>query len=174
MSGSNTKSVITIAGKRRYSCCYRARVHSAHHVGADTDRHPRCREEPNLFGRILLDNADWLITAGLLGGIKITLKNRGLTRRANRGERRYLMEILESLRAVGVPIERGSEPIEVVLDDFASAVFCWRCQVVCVLYNCSARRESEELHPLRSILHSEFWAVPGVTFIRHRKTAHDI
>lgn len=76
-----------------------------------------------MFGRILLDNADWLITAGLLGGIKITLKNRGLTRRANRGERRYLMEVLESLRAVGVPIERGSEPIEVVLDDFASAVF---------------------------------------------------
>ncbi len=76
-----------------------------------------------MIGRILLDNESWLITLGLFGGIKVTLKNRGLTRRANRGERRYLMEMVETLEAAEIPIEPGGEPVEDMLNDFASAVF---------------------------------------------------
>jgi hypothetical protein len=74
--------------------------------------------------RVLLDNEAWLVTAGILGmSIKIHDKDRGLTRRATRYERLYLLEVLEYMRNSGVWIGPGSQEVEAVIESFAEAIF---------------------------------------------------
>lgn len=75
-----------------------------------------------MFGRVLLDDADYLVVMGLLGGLKITLKHRGLTRRCNPAEKAYFTQLVEALQRQGVPIEPGSEALQDAIHDFAGAV----------------------------------------------------
>lgn len=76
-----------------------------------------------IFGRVILDNNDWLVAAGLLGGMEITLKSRGLTRRVPNPQRRYFFRLIEALKNTGVPIVVGSQPVEQAAEDFAEAMF---------------------------------------------------
>ena len=58
--------------------------------------------------RVLLDNEAWFITAGILGmSIKVHDKERGLTRRATRYERLYLLEVFEHMQHSGIRIGPG-------------------------------------------------------------------
>ena len=72
---------------------------------------------------VLLDDDDYRVTFGLLGRIRVTLKHRGMTRKPSREEGRYLTQVIETLKAAGVPIEPGSEPVEEALRDFTRAIW---------------------------------------------------
>ena len=62
--------------------------------------------------RVLLDNEAWFITAGILGmSIKVHDKERGLTRRATRYERLYLLEVFEHMQHSGIRIGPGSPEV---------------------------------------------------------------
>lgn len=76
-----------------------------------------------LFGRILLDDENWQVCAGLLGGIEVTLKWRGLKKRAVRGERVFLLDVMDELKRHGVRIEPGEPVVAEALEEFADAVF---------------------------------------------------
>jgi hypothetical protein len=77
-----------------------------------------------LFGRGLLDNETWLIMVGMLGmKIAVHHKDRGLTRKATRYERLYLLEVLEHMKGSGVSIEPGSPDFEAIVETFAEAIF---------------------------------------------------
>jgi hypothetical protein len=75
-----------------------------------------------MIGRILLDNDDWLVTAGLLGGIKVVLKSRNLTYKAKTTERRHLMDTVELLKDAGVSIEPENIELQELHQMFAEAV----------------------------------------------------
>lgn len=76
-----------------------------------------------MIGRILLDNDVWLITSGLLGGVKITHKPRNLTIKPNRYERSYLFDILDELKKRGDFVAQNRPEFENVIELFAEAVF---------------------------------------------------
>ncbi len=65
-----------------------------------------------LFGRVLLDNDDWSIDVGLLGGMKVTKKSR-----------LYFLRMIETLGKHGVFIDPEDETFEELAEDFAAAVF---------------------------------------------------
>jgi hypothetical protein len=74
--------------------------------------------------RVLLDNEAWFITAGILGmSIKVHDKERGLTRRATRYERLYLLEVFEHMQHSGIRIGSGSPEVGEVFEQFAEAIF---------------------------------------------------
>jgi hypothetical protein len=74
--------------------------------------------------RVLLDNEAWFITAGILGmSIKLHDKERGLTRRATRYERLYLLEVFEHMKHSGIRIGPGSPEVEEIIQAFAEVVF---------------------------------------------------
>jgi hypothetical protein len=75
-----------------------------------------------MFGRILLDNDYFLVTAGLLGAIKVTLKSRGLTLKATREERTKLLDVLDELKRRGYSVEPDSKEFEEILDGFSEAL----------------------------------------------------
>jgi hypothetical protein len=73
---------------------------------------------------VLLDNEAWSISAGILGmSIKIYDKQRGLTRRATRYERLYLLEVLEHMKNSGIRIGPGGPEFEEIVQVFAEAIF---------------------------------------------------
>ena len=76
-----------------------------------------------MFGRVLLDNDDWLVTLGLLGSLRVTLKWREITRKARPIEKKYFSELIAILSANGVPIEPGNATLEQAIIDFADAMF---------------------------------------------------
>jgi hypothetical protein len=55
------------------------------------------RYERSIFSTTLLNNNDWLVTIGITGRFKITLKDRNLTRKASRFEGRHLVEVVKSM-----------------------------------------------------------------------------
>ena len=75
-----------------------------------------------MLGRILLDNDYFLVTAGLLGSIKATLKSRGLTLKATREERTKLLDVLDELKRRGYSVEPDSKEFEEILDGFSEAL----------------------------------------------------
>jgi hypothetical protein len=75
-----------------------------------------------MLGRILLDNDYYLVTAGFLGAIKVTLKSRGLTLKATRKERAKLLDVLNELKRRGYSVEPDSKEFEKVLSDFSKAL----------------------------------------------------
>ena len=75
-----------------------------------------------MLGRILLDNDYFLVTAGLLGAIKVTLKSRGLTLKATREERTKLLDVLDELKRRGYSVEPDSKEFEEILDGFSEAL----------------------------------------------------
>ena len=74
------------------------------------------------IGKVLLDNDDLLVTAGLLGSIKVTLKSRGLTYKANRFERTKLLDTLDELKKRGYFVEPNSKEFEEVITHFSEAL----------------------------------------------------
>jgi len=76
-----------------------------------------------LFGRVLLDNDDWSIDVGLLGGMKVTKKSLGSTRRVPAEFRLYFQRMIETLGKQGVFIDPEDETFEELAEDFAAAVF---------------------------------------------------
>jgi hypothetical protein len=76
-----------------------------------------------MLGRILLDNDYFLVTAGLLGSIKATLKSRGLTLKATREERTKLLDVLDELKRRGYSVEPNSKEFEEILGGFSEALF---------------------------------------------------
>ena len=75
-----------------------------------------------MFSRILLDNDNFLVTSGLLGGIKVTFKSRGTTVRANRSERARLLDVLDELKKRGFSEESKSKEFERIISDFSEAL----------------------------------------------------
>jgi hypothetical protein len=75
-----------------------------------------------MFRRTLLDNDSFFVTSGLLGGIKVTLKSRGLTVKANRYERTKLLEVCDELKRRGYFVEPNSKEFEDILDMFCEAL----------------------------------------------------
>jgi hypothetical protein len=55
------------------------------------------RYERSIFSTTLLNNNDWLVTIGITGRFKITLKDRNLTRKVSRFEGRHLVEVVKSM-----------------------------------------------------------------------------
>ncbi len=76
-----------------------------------------------MFDRILLNDNYFLVTSGLFGGIKVTLKSRGLTIRANRFERKRLLDVLDELKQRGYLLEPHSKEFEEILDGFSEALW---------------------------------------------------
>jgi hypothetical protein len=79
--------------------------------------------EQGMIGRILLDDEDWTVTLGLLGGLRVTLKWRNLTIKASKGERDYLLAMIDEFKKCGIPISPDSEILADLLRDFSEAVF---------------------------------------------------
>ena len=75
------------------------------------------------MGRILLDNEDFFVTSGFTGKFKVTLKERGLTRKANRLESLHFKRVIECLVDFGVAIEPGSDAFEYAVEMFAISLF---------------------------------------------------
>ena len=76
-----------------------------------------------MLGRILLDDNDFLVTAGLLGGIKVTLKSRGVTIRASKPERIKLLNVLDELKRRGHSVDPKSKEFEKIISDFSEALW---------------------------------------------------
>ena len=74
-----------------------------------------------MFYRYLLDNEDFAVVLGPLGGLKITLKSRQMTRKCSLEERRYFFSLIEALKKNGMPIEPSNRDFENVVEEFASA-----------------------------------------------------
>ncbi len=62
-----------------------------------------------MLDRILLDKDDWLVSIGLLGAVRVTLKSRNMTLKASSFERSYLLAILRILGERGVRIEPAND-----------------------------------------------------------------
>ena len=75
-----------------------------------------------MSGRILFENDDWLVTAGLLGGIKVVLKSRNLTYKAKTTERRHLMDTVELLKESGISVTPDNLQLQELFQTFAGAV----------------------------------------------------
>ena len=75
-----------------------------------------------MSGRILFENDDWLVTAGLLGGIKVVLKSRNLTYKAKTTERRHLMDTVELLKESGISVTPDNLQLQELFQTFAEAV----------------------------------------------------
>ena len=75
-----------------------------------------------MMGRILLENDEWLVSAGLLGGITVRLKPRGISIKASSAERRHLMDTLDLLKARGSNLDPTNRSLQDLLQAFAEAV----------------------------------------------------
>ena len=75
-----------------------------------------------MFRRILLDDETWLVTVGLLGGIRVYYKPLGRLRKVHSGERRHLYDIVNELRKAGAPLDGASEQVTWVLREFTERV----------------------------------------------------
>jgi|SaaInlStandDraft_3_1057020.scaffolds.fasta_scaffold22885_1 hypothetical protein len=75
-----------------------------------------------MFSRILLDNDDFLVTSGLLGGIKVTFKSRGITVKADRSEKIKLLNVLDELKQRGYSAAPESKEFERIISDFSEAL----------------------------------------------------
>jgi hypothetical protein len=75
-----------------------------------------------MFDRILLDNDDFLVTSGLLGGIKATLKSRGITVKADRPEKIKLLNVLDELKQRGYSVAPESKEFERIISGFSEAL----------------------------------------------------
>ena len=76
-----------------------------------------------MIDRVLLDDETFRVTLGLLGGMKVTLKDRGLTRPAPPACAQHFKQTTDALQEMGVEIAPGSEPFEELLEEFAEAIF---------------------------------------------------
>jgi len=72
--------------------------------------------------KILLDNDYYLVTVGLFGAIKVTLKSRGVTYKANRFERTKLLDTLDELKKIGGSVEPNSKEFKEIVTHFAEAL----------------------------------------------------
>ena len=75
-----------------------------------------------MIGRILFECDEWLVTAGLLGGIKVVLKSRNLTYKAKTTERRHLMDTVELLKESGISVTPDNLQLQELFQTFAEAV----------------------------------------------------
>jgi hypothetical protein len=75
-----------------------------------------------VLDKLLLDDEDFRVTVGLLGGISVMVKHRQLTVKALKEERAYLLDILGHLERSGTAITPTSEITKEVIRDFADAV----------------------------------------------------
>jgi len=78
-----------------------------------------------MLGRILLDNDYFLVTAGLLGAIKVTLKSRGLTLKATREERTKLLDVLDELKRRGYSVEPDSKELRNIIEKWTDDIRRW-------------------------------------------------
>ena len=74
-----------------------------------------------MLDKLLLADDDFRVTVGLLGGITVTVKNRGLNVKALPLERTYLLDVLGHLERSGVPITPKNDVAVEVIRDFANA-----------------------------------------------------
>jgi hypothetical protein len=75
------------------------------------------------MARVLLDNEYLYVTSGVTGKFKVTAKERGLTRKANRAESLHFQRVIECLVDLGVAIEPESEAFENAVEMFAESLF---------------------------------------------------
>jgi len=75
-----------------------------------------------MIGRVLLDNDEFLVTAGFLGYLKVHIKDRGLTRKCIRVESNWFLAVNEELQKRGVKIEPGSGIFELFVEEFATSM----------------------------------------------------
>ena len=57
--------------------------------------------------RLLYEDEYMKLDAGLLGGIALTMKKRGTRRKLTAGERRWILDAIETAKNNGVPIKPG-------------------------------------------------------------------
>ena len=75
-----------------------------------------------MIGRVLFDNNDYLVTSGLLGGIKVYFKPRGMTFRTSARERRHLKDTVAILQQHNVPIDPNNADLQELFEGFARAI----------------------------------------------------
>jgi len=74
-----------------------------------------------MFGKILLDDDDWLVTVELTGRVSVTLKTSGYTREVSKEEGVHFISVLESAAGLGVSIESGDEDFAEMVRDFTES-----------------------------------------------------
>lgn len=75
-----------------------------------------------MIGRKLFENNDWLLSSGIFGGFKVTLKSRRYTVKASRQEGHHFLRTLECMADLGIKIEPGSKLFEEAAEQFCSAI----------------------------------------------------
>jgi hypothetical protein len=75
-----------------------------------------------MFNRVLIDNEYFLTTAGLLGGITVTLKGRGLKVKANKIENTKFLDICDELKSRGGSVNPESKEFGALIDGFSEAL----------------------------------------------------
>jgi hypothetical protein len=75
-----------------------------------------------MLNRTLLDNEYFLTTAGLLGGITVTLKGRGLKVKANKMENTKFLDICDELKRRGGSVSPDSKEFSALIDGFSEAL----------------------------------------------------
>ena len=83
-----------------------------------------------MFGRVILDDADFHVTLGLLGGVKATLKWRNLSRSFSSEEAAYLKAALDEFQSLGGRLAPDSVGAAHIVSECAGAVIAqgdaWR------------------------------------------------
>ena len=75
-----------------------------------------------MLNRTLLDDEYFLTTAGLLGGITVTLKGRGLKVKANKMENTKFLDICDELKRRGGSVSPDSKEFGTLIDGFSEAL----------------------------------------------------
>ena len=75
-----------------------------------------------MFSRTLLDDEYFFATAGLLGGITVTLKGRGLKVKANRLENTKFLDICDEVKRRGGSVNPDSEEFNVLIEMFCESL----------------------------------------------------
>lgn len=76
-----------------------------------------------MIGRVLLDNATFVVTKGIFGGVQVTLKPRNLTIKAPRVFSDHLNATIDAFAKIGGVVTPTDPEFCELADDFADAVF---------------------------------------------------
>jgi hypothetical protein len=76
-----------------------------------------------MFGRAILDDEDFFVTLGMLGGVKATLKTRGLNRSMSREEAQHIKAALDIYQSGGGRFAPGNEGVAYIVRSYVEVLF---------------------------------------------------
>jgi hypothetical protein len=83
-----------------------------------------------ILGKVLHEDMNFIVSHSIFGDrLEVMERSTRDVRAATVAQRRHLSRCVDALRLMKVPAEPGSAPFEVLVEDFAGAVFCGGLQV---------------------------------------------